>query len=65
MTDEERQKLCEELRDCWLTSCRTRRVEAAELETAADLIEQLAHELLATNERLEQLEARLEALERM
>jgi hypothetical protein len=35
------------------------------LETAADLLEQLAHELLATNKRLEQLEARLEALERM
>jgi multidrug resistance efflux pump len=37
----------------------------SELETAADLLEQLAHELVATNERLVQLEARLEALERM
>jgi hypothetical protein len=35
------------------------------LETAADLLEQLAHELVATNKRLEQLEARVEALGRM
>jgi hypothetical protein len=35
------------------------------LETAADLIEQLAHELVATNKRLVQLEARVEALGRM
>jgi hypothetical protein len=35
------------------------------LETAADLLERLAQELVATNKRLEQLEARLEALERM
>jgi hypothetical protein len=35
------------------------------LATAADLLERLAHELVATNERLVQLEARLEALERM
>jgi hypothetical protein len=35
------------------------------LETAADLLEQLAHELVATNERLGQLEARVEALGRM
>jgi hypothetical protein len=39
--------------------------DASTLETAADLIERLAHELVATNERLVQLEARLEALERM
>jgi hypothetical protein len=35
------------------------------LETAADLLERLAHELVATDERLKQLEARIEALERM
>lgn len=35
------------------------------LVTAADLLERLAHELVATDERLEQLEARIEALERM
>jgi hypothetical protein len=35
------------------------------LEMAADLLERLAHELVATNERLGQLEARVEALGRM
>jgi len=35
------------------------------LVMAADLLERLAHELVATNKRLVQLEARLEALERM
>jgi hypothetical protein len=35
------------------------------LATAADLLERLAHELVATNKRLVQLEARVEALERM
>jgi hypothetical protein len=54
MTDEERQKLC-----AW------RHDVDSVLETAADLLERLAHELVATNERLVQLEARVEALERM
>jgi hypothetical protein len=35
------------------------------LETAADLLEQLGHELVAMDKRLMQLEARVEALERM
>lgn len=35
------------------------------LETAAELLERLAYELVATNERLVQLEARVEALGRM
>jgi hypothetical protein len=51
MTDEERQKDVDYVKSM--------------LKTAADLLEQLAHELVATNERLEQLEARIEALERM
>jgi hypothetical protein len=39
--------------------------DASMLETAANLIEQLAHKLVATDERIVQLEARVEALERM
>jgi hypothetical protein len=51
MTDEERQKDVDYVKFM--------------LETAADLLERLAHELVATNERLGQLEARVEALGRM
>lgn len=73
MTDEERQKLCAFIVDLralehddkkTIEDIRHDYVKSM-LETAADLIEQLAHELVATNERLVQLEARLEALERM
>jgi hypothetical protein len=72
MTDEERQKLCADLRRCqssWLEGAadEIERVDHVKsmLETAAELLERLAHELVATNGRLVQLEARIEALERM
>jgi hypothetical protein len=77
MTDEERQKLVARLRahevvmwtDIDLAADEIERLAAKDdvsmLETAAYLIEQLAHELVATNKRLVQLEARVEALERM
>lgn len=73
MTDEERQKLLLDLRrqstdDLFGKAAdEIKRLAALDfsLETAADLIERLAHELVSTNERLEQLEARVEALERM
>jgi hypothetical protein len=77
MTDEERQKLCESLRlafspwPCRIAADEIERLAAEHkhdvsmLETAADLLERLAHELVATDERLKQLEARIEALERM